>query len=826
MFSKLPAFLADSNKRYKEDTSRLAHWLATTSKCLGRELDIQQVAQPQAAPSKRLKGKARKAAREKEGRVRGHEAPGTGAATPRRPATKSILTVKQFKELANYIVQAGVTVPSYVLSLAERAIAVRKECSDYFRQVPGKSQSELKSDKTHWNFIEVLQNVADMLRPLCPRNVEATEPVQDAANADETVTLENKFALLDFEDLPDELAIDESSPLSSSLPAAYEIDHQEYDVEEDDSEVFFSVYCLFKDLANIRAFIQDLWKEYKAGKVDLVTASVTTNTALEMIHDLQEDFTTLHPLIEDYASARDILYLSVALRRGEHPNSTTNTSGDFNPRMVDVLEFLYIPAQSYLETLSQVIQPKTCPIYNGQYGYYDPSNASSGLTYDQRCWEDRRLLMEIMPEFVLMANMDIDFPVEDVLSAEFARFAKTKELSLALIFGTQVFLDIHHIMEKQVGRGFVELQLTGADLLKSLKARQANMSKVPSTWPKQNEKCFTQFELMVEEWILKDRLQLISTSVRETAAYRVNARHSYLLLKWHPWLSGMLQFQAYLTFQELGIVYANACGSIMYVAHLYEACKHSIVLGENKLWDDMEWVMQTHGKERMFRGRVPQTPLESLKSFCLTMGMSPAEFSSDRLRRPKKAPAFVSHPNGPIGLTESTTVSLIFRPRLCYKTGQPFTIEHVNVALQRIMSTASGGPLSKLQLQWDRRHCLTPLQLLVVLKNGLRSEKDMLRFGYLSMHTRCMNILQDLHQALDVTLTRYFGPQYLEDETQLPFVIGYLLQISTGSEAIKQKLKLKDADCSSKLMHKAGETLSPWLEKEGNFELVKMKSRK
>ena len=48
------------------------------------------------------------------------------------------------------------------------------------------------------------------------------------------------------------------------------------------AEQLFAIFCLFDDFARLRKFILDLWIDYALGRVDLITASVTTNSAFQV----------------------------------------------------------------------------------------------------------------------------------------------------------------------------------------------------------------------------------------------------------------------------------------------------------------------------------------------------------------------------------------------------------------------------------------------------------------------------------------------------------------------------------------------------------------
>jgi len=57
-----------------------------------------------------------------------------------------------------------------------------------------------------------------------------------------------------------------------------------YDVSLDDEfELDFMVFCLFQDMHKIRLSIHELWMSYAKGELDLLTATITTNTAIGLL---------------------------------------------------------------------------------------------------------------------------------------------------------------------------------------------------------------------------------------------------------------------------------------------------------------------------------------------------------------------------------------------------------------------------------------------------------------------------------------------------------------------------------------------------------------
>jgi hypothetical protein len=72
-------------------------------------------------------------------------------------------------------------------------------------------------------------------------------------------------------------------------------------LREDDEDPYFVLMCLLSDLKAMREYIKEVWQEYKDGKVDLVTASLTTNATFDIIRTYEDDFPGISKLLSDYS---------------------------------------------------------------------------------------------------------------------------------------------------------------------------------------------------------------------------------------------------------------------------------------------------------------------------------------------------------------------------------------------------------------------------------------------------------------------------------------------------------------------------------------------
>src|SRR3984885_2124208 len=95
----IPQILTDTYHRYKQDTTAIATWLATTARTFGFSFDVQSAATPPVQKSQRLKGKARKLA--KGPATQGNATSSPPASTSSTP--KYIIPIKDFVTLAEYL---------------------------------------------------------------------------------------------------------------------------------------------------------------------------------------------------------------------------------------------------------------------------------------------------------------------------------------------------------------------------------------------------------------------------------------------------------------------------------------------------------------------------------------------------------------------------------------------------------------------------------------------------------------------------------------------------------------------------------------------------
>ena len=148
-------------------------------------------------------------------------------------------------------------------------------------------------------------------------------------------------------------------------------------------------------------------------------------------------------------------------------------------------------------------------------------------------------------------------------------------------------------------------------------------------------------------------------------------------------------------------------------------------------------------------------------------------------------------------------------------------MDNVDELLHNRQFLPAGSIATMLERQWAKSHKMTLLQLLDTLRNALATEEHILRFDYFSAHERCMRVLHALQTSLDDKLRQYFGAAYIEKDTQLPFIVGYIFYLAVGTEKFEESMKSKGI-IKSKILKEAGVIVDGFIKREGRVECDKL----
>lgn len=134
----------------------------------------------------------------------------------------------------------------------------------------------------------------------------------------------------------------------------------EYEMEADESEVYFIIYCFFEGFNEMRDYLQERWCNYKEGLLSLDVVSTLTNTAFEMF---QEDEKTLLSIIPrstgltSFEPIANMLFLKVGLAHVDY-DALPDEGEELCSAIGDEAEWVCIPIHWELSNLIAHAPPR------------------------------------------------------------------------------------------------------------------------------------------------------------------------------------------------------------------------------------------------------------------------------------------------------------------------------------------------------------------------------------------------------------------------------------------------------------------------------------
>ncbi|KAI0452937.1 hypothetical protein F5B21DRAFT_481612 [Xylaria acuta] len=776
--------LSSTYHLYKQDTDSVAAWLASTAKSLGFS-DASSATASTTSGSKtggggRLKGKARAQAKKN--------------ATPKQPpsstAPKYIINIKDFVPLAEYVAAKATPVPSIVGATIDRVIAVRASFGTKLEK-HGKVLSEL-SDAKHQHFIGVLEKVREVLTPFMPAPV-----ANQNASTDEK--LSNRFAGLAVYE-PSQEFLD--APVVER-PVKTGDDNAVYEAETETTfeHAIFALTNVINDMNRVRAHIRWIWSNYKIGTFELAAAAIATNTAIDLVRNMMEE---ILPLLNSHGGLgvmlRTFHTLQCLVKGWAIDDIFVESQDNLNYATYDVGYGTYLTTYRLLEAFVDVLQPDQLPLYKeGMFGFWDPASDRSKKTGMQKFNDDKALLMSFFTEQMTTIRGVQGWPIQDEFLRGMEELSKTKEVPFYAVFSAQVFLDITYELGEDIQRPFTTMVSHTTLMDNDVKLHFEFHAKLKiNTWPATNDLLVRELQKSIQ-WVGKDPLRAVQAKMYQRYGIGTPDVESHRLFRMSPVMSGLFLYHFRSRYHEIGLAVADVWGSIQYCEHLYNALRHEKLLSDS--WPDMDVLTANLGEDSFYVGaEVPKTPQEYFNKFCLQMGTSVAAMTK---KRRKNTP--LQSRAGPRGLKEASPVLSMFKARYVDNTGQvDLTPEYVSQIIERSLfeqeDTEDGSFMigqiedpkklkEKKKLQHPsnegRRKAAKsgnmPLeQLIKPLVIALHAEALEYAFPYLNLHRWCWRLLRAVKDLCDPILRQLYTPAYLEKESQLPWVVGWILLAASG----------------------------------------------
>lgn len=379
------------------------------------------------------------------------------------PSGSYSISANQYLDLAKHVVDNGSSIPVEVIGILRRCIALR------LRAVQRFAATANLANETHRHFLDVLTQIYTLFQS-CRARAAAPADARDDIDG----LASNRFANLALEG-EDEEAEDLADIHIPGLPSHHSV---QVDPEVTQAEAVFSVITFLEDIQNVRQYIENLWLDYAKGSVDLATAAVTTNTALELLCEPHNDLMRRVALaFNDDLDKMMLAVLFVICPDLRHHVPVFPNVDESDHEIAEAYDFTMFPMVQTLNGFSKLLSdPDVIPTYKaGYYGTYVPSANSHRHHFKDRWKRYQILITESFTDiyFLLeMGNIDRSLPAVlfgsrgsssrnlffiDELIKSFADFFQTRRWNLLMVAACQIFLDINLVLGDRTVNGLKEM---------------------------------------------------------------------------------------------------------------------------------------------------------------------------------------------------------------------------------------------------------------------------------------------------------------------------------------------------------------------------------
>ncbi|KAM3452244.1 hypothetical protein MY3296_004682 [Beauveria thailandica] len=788
-----PSSLNGYYQQYKADTDIVAQWLELTAKEHGYQGSSSPSASNPAATRGRRKGKARK--QEQAKATATATAPGqasSSAATPGAgPKTTRIIKTRDFESMATHIASCSsssgisISIPRYFARALDRVISVRKTFSA--RLASNGVQISAQSDKSHSFFVEVLEKVREVLRPLLATvqvsnvSVAAEAATPETASEQSNDLLHNLFGVLevyqtssqfDEEEQPD--AVPPSPPPAPAQTA--------YVAEQATSamDLVFAMTALLGDLSHLRAEILELWTCEGTKTLDLASVSVATNTAFELARSMEEDLESLFKEVGGTHAFVTTYFRSLCKASGLDPMAKEKPGDPYNLAAYHVADHCFINTLTLVSSFTATAMPSSAAFqdYNGKFGWYDEDLGCDGTSNRQRWTQDLTAVLELMPDLsFLVSKLDCLSVVDEItrgVACQIQERRKTTPLWLA--FAVQVYLDI--------------LQTFGGDddALEMMQEESLRIKHSLLDVPDAHRRAVLRAAgLWDEDPIWAARKLAVAAGFLPKVRSPPNK-----FLRRNPMYCGLLVHHMRTTLHMEGLRYAAAPGALVGVVQLYHALRREGLVPEDCVWQDLKMLWRLQGNASFFVGDLPTTKEAYFSNYCLSIGTSVTHWAAAQSRRKTKNKVNVHSANRrnlkPLAHLSLAVSHRLERPGARAPWSAAAVREVLSLSLtQRFTDSRSHiapeakAEVEEAKLRWA---ALLPAGLIHEVAGMVESEWYFLtRFNFFTMHNEAWLFLERLQAGLVAGPGLGSAPpppRGYGNAQMLPFVSGVCFAAAAG----------------------------------------------
>ena len=558
--------------------------------------------------------------------------------------------------------------------------------------------------------------------------------------------------------------------------------------------------------------------------------------ARDFIQDAMNDLPAEFP--KKGMDLQQMVYAMACESSGALSGPSVHLGLPFDEAMADIVSWSYLTTGILLQSFIPIISAKTVPVYKpGHYGTYDAKADRSKMSIAERFNEDKILMLELLPEYAMLASFNLPLPVRDEITSGFIDYIRTKQSSLWLCFASQVMLDAHHATRHSRVGASGDLRMAGLRTARTIDDfwKLSKTHPRPEFWPHEGDEEIKRIRETITRWIENDPLLMLRQAASEELSRPKRPNAQQLLFSRNPVLCGLFTFHLNIRMQTIGQGLVTQWYDVQQLAFLYNLIQKTP--GSKLEWPDMELFIKIHGENNIFVGDRPRDAAQSLNRLELATGISsPTRFAKNPRGKKDSSLGFHKpdsmHGGRRLKPTSTQAVNLFRKHYAEYTPGTaPARSMHsadIGRFLDDLSQESSGSAVSRksskgknlsrsrelLGRKWRNTHQVGGLQLLALMKDKLFEEEPILMFDYFGMHKRAVDILRLIKAKEHHKFVQYFTAQYMPSEAFISNLVILIHHVARGSALTGQEMA-PASERSSRMVISCGEVMRPYLEKNG-----------
>ncbi|KAF2870737.1 hypothetical protein BDV95DRAFT_607873 [Massariosphaeria phaeospora] len=725
--------------------------------------------------------------------------------TPAKKTVRYTVNIRDWVPMAEKIAssESKLVVPRSITASFLRAIRLRTRESNWKKAFGGQDKETETNHKTHGFFTRnVLTKAFELLRPLADTS---SARAGDETDGTELPSLASKFSKLSTEEPSEGDEADDEPRLE--IPAVV-IEYDDSDLEE---ELLNAIELFIEDVSSVRQSVGGIWEMYKADYVDIVVASLFTNTAIDVIRLAENELESLVKRPRKYPADKfptwslPIIFFYEKCKDIFDAETTIEAVIKGTPTLLPQYEGFFLPEGDYA-LFADFIGLRWFQFWQTKFGVDEMGcNKLDPSVFEKRVHPNLARVVEMCHllqwnTFVTSKKVTDSFDLfEDEISRGVRYMTEHDEIPVWVTFGTQLYIDIQDIL----GDALRAPYLTLAALLKqcrgSLDQFLLNRASIPDYGLIRGQEIKKVLDVikaritMHEAYVQKDLYNVTLANCVTHPYLSTLRKEDHSLLRQHPVMCGLLQYDLYLENHRNGLLFEEFTLGIFPMVYLYAA--YRLRWPEAPAWPDMELLILRQDPDRLFyQDPYPASYKKILKCYTMASGMSPRCWTGDRRAKPEEAWSRdrCRHLADPSIITKFLDAR--FRDKVAYNRQADSVImrwwkmstEKATVKRLKRQMNASSSAHDNQILESEKKLARTKLRpddMLKRLALFLESDSIDLYFDWLNLHHVCVGMFSTIYRNLVKCPVLKFKPEEYKYGQQTHInLTGQILQEAAAYE--------------------------------------------